>query len=275
MRYVSRFAVSGGPYALLVVLFPLVARRASRAVRLAAWIAAFQVAYVVAVGGDWMVYYRFLLPVLPLVCWLFQETLRRVRSDALEAGVLSPGLDRPLGIAAVVVLLVWSSVPLATSRWTKPGSHTEGTYWRADHAQIIGEHLDRTLAPDALVATEWAGIIPFHMRQPILDIFGLNDGDISSREFPGSTMGRGITPEYLVERRPDLVIVTALIHPTIEAAREGIDARPPGRIQRFYASLREPEHGYELCVTEIEGHGFWPFLIRSDHPDRGRLCVGE
>ena len=73
--------------------------------------------------------------------------------------------------------------------------------------------LDTRLAPGSLVALEWAGIMPFYMRQEVLDIFGLSDKTITSSDrFPGSPMGRGITPEFLVSRNPDIVIYSGRIY---------------------------------------------------------------
>ena len=125
--------------------------------------------------------------------------------------------------------------------------------WNAEEAFAIGDFLDETLPADCLVATEWAGIIPSRMRQPILDIFGLNDKDIITRDdFQVSNMGRGITAKCLVSRAPEVAIVVARIFPTVETARQGIDNRPDGTwVKRFYASLRTPESGHQLCIMKI------------------------
>ena len=179
--------------------------------------------------------------------------------------------------AALTVLLIgvlgWNVRPLLKSGWIGGLEHNRGPFWHAEDARDVARYLDRSLPPDALVATEWAGIIPYYMRQPILDIFGLNDSEIIESDFPGSKMGKGITPEYLVKRAPDLVIVVARVFPTAEEALASLGNRPPSNIKTFYAALEQPEHGYRPCVAEVIEGGFWACLVRPDFSLEG-FCVG-
>ena len=269
--YWRNFARTGGPYLLLVPLTPFLLWRPSRGVKLCVWMCVGHFCYVTAVGGDWMKYYRFVLTVLPLMCFLMQEGLWRV-GDLLERILSRRAVVAALSIV-VVGLLAWNLRPLLRSGWIGGKEHRRGPYWHAEDAREVARYLDRSLPPDALVATEWAGIIPYYMRQPILDIFGLNDSEIIESDFPGSKMGKGITPEYLVERSPDLVIVVARIFPTVEEALASLDNRPPSNIKNFYAALELPEHGYRPCVAEVAQGGFWACLVRPDFSVEG-FCVG-
>ena len=303
-RYVMDFFRTGGPYglltlgvpfaaeavtrrglllvqgALLLVLFcvPLLAAvprfgaRIERRVGIAAWTTAGHLGYVTLIGGDWMVDYRFILPVLPLLAFLLQQGLWLVLGWAMP----SSRTRRAVAWAAVFSLLLWNVQPLYRSNWTNGVYHTKrpAAYWNAAEAREIGRHLDQALPPDALIAVEWAGIIPYYVRQPVFDIFGLNDADIMLQDFPGSRMGRAITPEYLVERNPQVVIVVAVLFDTPEAALAGIDLRPEGAwIETFFSALRSPEFGYEVAVTKVAEGSYYPFLIQADVEWRDRVDV--
>jgi hypothetical protein len=287
-RYVLDFFRTGGPYGLLTLGIPFlwaagapylllallcvpvlaVFVRVERRVCLAAWTAAGHLGYVTLIGGDWMIDYRFALTVLPLLAFLLQEGLW-----AATDRVPAPGPRRALAGVAIAALLAWNLVPLVKSPWID-GSRREkhqNAYWNAVDARSIGHHLDRALPPDALVAVEWAGIIPYYLRQPVFDIFGLNDADIMKQDFRGSRMGRAITAEYLVQRDPKVLIVVARLFETEQAAREGIDLRPEGAwIDDFYDELRQPPYGYEVAVSHVGEDAWYPFLVKPGYDWRAR-----
>lgn len=273
LAYWRNFARHGGPYLMLMLLTPFLLWRPSRGVKLCVWMCVGHFCYVTAVGGDWMKYFRFVLTVLPLMCFLMQEGLWRA-GERLER-VLSRQVATALVSILVVGVLGWNLRPLLSSGWVGGLEHRRGPYWHAEDARDVARYLDRSLPPDAFVATEWAGIIPYYMRQPILDIFGLNDSEIIESDFPGSKMGKGITPEYLVKRSPDLVIVVARIFPTAEEALASLDNRPEGtNVKKFYAALELPEHGYRPCVAKVREGGFWACLVRSGFSVEG-FCQGR
>ena len=270
-RYLTRFAARGGPF-LLVLAAPVVLyRRADRVVRLAAWLCLGQLGYLVLVGGDWMPYYRFVLPVLPLLCVLVQETLWA----ALERLGLAKISGQPVAIAAIALVLAVGLVPLAASAYVR--KPPEGSYWNPAEARWIATKATEALPADALVAVEWAGIIPYYLDQPVLDIFGLSDKRITSGEFPGTRMGRGITPEFLVSLEPDLVVYTARWLPSLEAATAiGPEIRGEGLwITGFYSSLLEPDHGFVKCVMDLGRSRYWPILVRRDLDYADAICASS
>jgi hypothetical protein len=219
-----------------------------------------------------MIDYRFILPVLPLLAFLLQETLW----GAVD-GLPSVSARRALAVAGISALLAWNLQPLILGDWASGARRTkrEGAYWNAGEAKRIGQHLDQALPPDALIAVEWAGIIPYYARQPVVDIFGLNDADIMAQDFPGSRMGRMPTPEYLAARGPDVIVVVAVLFDTLEAARAGIDLRPKDtKIQQLFETLQDPTFGYEVAVTRLADGTYYPFLIRRDVEWRAAVDVG-
>jgi len=262
LDYVRRFLKIGGPWVLLLALGPIAAWwRGSKLAKVALWVCGGHLAYTIAVGGDWMPSFRFMLHALPLYAFLMQEGLWKLADVAVERG--RPVKAVTAAVVVVMVLLFAQNLTgILNSRWMGGEAHRPGPFWQCEQAMAIGDFLDEALPPDTLVATEWAGVIPSRMRQPILDILGLNDSDIIGRnEFRASNMGRLPSPEYLAARSPDLVIVVGRTWPTPEEARRGIDARPPSKIKSFYEALRAPEIGYVVCVVKV-GEGYWPCLVR-------------
>jgi len=241
--------------------------------KLSIWVCGGHLVYTIAVGGDWMPSFRFMLHVIPLYAFLMQEGLWRLADLAVRRG--RPTRVATAAVVAVMsVLFVQNLTCIWRSKWWGGVAHRPGPFWHCEQAMAIGDFLDQALPPDALVAVEWAGVIPSRMRQPILDILGLNDRDIILRKgFLPSNIGRLPTAEYLSERGPELVVVVGRTWPTVEAARAGIDARPPSNIKNMYERLRSPELGYRLCVVKI-GAEYWPCLLRPGSRALDGLCEG-
>ena len=268
VRYTGGFTLKGGPYFLLLFLFPFVWRRCPRIVLISAWVAVMHLLYVTVVGGDWMPDYRFILPVAPLLCLILQESVWIV-SDKVSAARVSDGQRRAVlglviaGMLALNILPYGRSETLAT-----PG---ENAWFIPTHAKEIGEALNDKLPPDALVAVEWAGIIPFYLQQPVLDIFGLSDKDIIEGDFPGAAMGKGITPEYLKGRDPAVFLFCGRHYETRERAEIGIECRKGhDHIYELSKAMTAPEMGYEVCIARV-GEAYYPLLIKSSAPYKDEL----
>jgi len=165
------------------------------------------VGYIALVGGDFMAFGRFFVPLLPLFALLGQELLR-----AVFAGPGRAVRDAVL-IAGIVLLSAWNSVGLyrqsqaqAYYRW---GLDTPAYLdkFAADRV-IIGRWLRDRLPPDTLLAVGGAGSIAYASRLPVLDAFGLNDAWIAhhapvSGTRPGHAKAAPL--EYVLQRRADLI----------------------------------------------------------------------
>jgi len=260
VKYLFNFVVEHAHYAVLLAFIPFAFGKISKMVRFAGWIVAAHLLYVVIVGGDWMPFFRFVLPVLPLLFILMQEGIWAVFDNAKSRFSLNR-TNRRVSVAMLVLLFGFSLIPLYQGRAFGKLIKQVGVN-RVENAPVIGKYLNETLPPDYVVATEWAGIAPFYMQQPILDTFGLTDADIVARDFKATTVGRLITPNYLAERNPEAVMFNAAFFHSIDAAaaftREHIN---PDR--KFLWTLTK-EYDYRVCVVEIKEDTYWSLLLRED-----------
>ncbi len=179
-------------------------------------------AYVVYVGGDFMTFGRFFVPLLPLIMFFTQEGLR----ETVERPRRGPADSwRPVrtGLTAAVVLglLIFNSVllyrqnqKLSNYRW---GLDTIA-YLRkfADDRILVGTWMRHNFPKGTTLAVGGAGAIVYASRLSALDTFGLNDKEIahdhekpphlrvSNRgERPGHT--KSATDDYILRKKPDVL----------------------------------------------------------------------
>ncbi len=152
-------------------------------------------AYVVSVGGDFMPFFRFFLPILPLACLLL----------AWSAGVISTRLERGRRIA-VALIVVACAANLVFSRLTEEPYRAFVAHRTAVIGEHVGRHLRATLAPDDLIAVNTAGTLPYYSALPTIDMLGLTDANIAQRPiyivssgWAGHRRGWG---EYVLDRAP-------------------------------------------------------------------------
>ena len=163
------------------------------------------VAYLVAVGGDWMEF-RLFVPVMPLVA------IALVRVIALlERGA---GLGWALGLLVVAGSLQHAVVYNHTSHRDGIQSvwHLQSLLWAEEENWVgIGKTLHGLFAADSsvVIATTAAGAIPYYSGLTTIDMLGLNDRWIAQhgqtrRATPGHR--RQTTLDYLLERRVTLML---------------------------------------------------------------------
>jgi arabinofuranosyltransferase len=161
---------------------------------LVAWLA-----YIVAIGGDFMPQYRQLVPALALLAFLSTEALwwmvRRVDGAVATAWVWGPALALHLGIAQQQDPAV-------------PDANNSGWYW--DGKPIAYFFRAAFGKKDPLLAVDAAGSLPFFSKLRALDMLGLNDRYIA--QHPPKNLGREAVAHglgngrYVLSRKPDLVV---------------------------------------------------------------------
>jgi len=147
-------------------------------------------AYIIYIGGD-RFEYRFMTPILPLLYWLLQETVRRGHAF-LQQRKSMHRFDVELSMALSVMVIGSSALPLWTgfpvervdetgiNRIEKIGFYSrqrrrEGLFLR----KLVNKGY---LTGNELIAVRGAGALPYYSGFPILDLHGLNDEQIAHSE---------------------------------------------------------------------------------------------
>lgn len=145
--------------------------------------------YVVYVGGD-IYHERFLLAAIPLALFLVLATTRTWAAPL-----------RAVAIAALAVLPVV---------YVMDDGRFDYRYPRYDALVEVGRFLGEHY-PQATIAVDAAGKVPFFSRLPTVDMLGLNDKYIARvpPSYAGIPGHAKVAPEYVIDRAPDLIAIGA------------------------------------------------------------------
>ena len=203
-QYSLDFARHFGFFPLSLCLVPL-AFRSSRAQALP-WLLVLggYVAFIVYCGGDWMKFYRFFAPLLPLVFWLFQEGAWALVHNARRRGICLEALAAGALVAACSAAFVASDARQAWREFRplRAFIRRHGEY--LFQFVQVAEYLKRHSSPDQWLASEAAGIIPFLSGNRFLDVLGLTDRHVARA--PGGLHAKS-DADYILGRRPDFILL--------------------------------------------------------------------
>jgi hypothetical protein len=194
LTYVGRFVTWRLGVPLLAVL--AFARRASaRRLSLGATFTMAYVAYVIAIGGDWPVANRFLVPVLPFVhFYVIRGLLAVLRRPAW----------RIAGIATVLVAVGTGTTWLGELHGMVQFNDNAGV---ETQRKQCGRWLLRHVPSSTVIAVGPAGAIPYYSQLPSIDMWGLTDPHIARVPRTGFAPGHDrIDLQYVLGRQPQLII---------------------------------------------------------------------
>jgi hypothetical protein len=195
---------------------------------------------VIYVGGDWMPMYRFLIPLLPFLFLLIQESLARLyaflekrRGRALSAAVIT--------LLTLLTCLYLLAPGFATRDRSLLGlsdrDHMKTAAGRVDRWTLIGKWLKKTAKKDSVVAAATVGATAYYSELDIIDTFGMTDLHIAhttmsvseSNRIMGHQKGDGA---YVIGRRPDYIFGLNALTPV---------ARDKQFIRKFFGSKTNRE----------------------------------
>lgn len=205
--YVLDYAADHESAPLLAALVGFGLLSGTARVRLVAGVVAATWASVIAVGGDGLPMYRFMLPALPLTAVLLAVALERAQRLMASAGLrLVPGV----AIGAIVLCVAWA-------HFTPPerGAHF-GDYWYQRNVEVprwirTGLWLrDNAAASDSFAAVP-IGAVAYYSGLRAYDMLGLTDRHIAHRQMPA--MGQGMAGHekhdgaYILSQRPTFLLL--------------------------------------------------------------------
>jgi hypothetical protein len=270
LGYLSHYAAHGTWLPVVAALLGCVESLRRSPLRLTVLFLLAYLSWIVSVGGDGLYSYRFVAHVLPLGCvlaahgtWGFCDKL------ALFAA------GTPLYRAALPALLALSqSFPsallLLKPQWTWFEEDDGIRFPDPRHGWLVFDHYfvervkrggryisDHAKATD-LVAAEPAGIA-FYMRQPVLDLLGLNDLVIARTRSSGARVGRAgherSDAAYVLSRRPAYILLDNVAVLPMPLDDAGVKEHLYMTAERDLWRSPEFHRDYERVVVELEPSG--------------------
>jgi arabinofuranosyltransferase len=159
-----------------------------------------QLAFILGVGGDWMPGYRFLAPVLPLMCLVAAHGIERV----------------PVFARAMAVTFLLLAAPIETS-FDAGGGPAVGVRiarWLCDKKPLvqplinIGTELRVMGRPGDAIAMSEAGVVPYISRLRVIDMLGLMDPEIA--KLPGG-LHQKFDADLVLRRKPRFILIGKIV----------------------------------------------------------------
>jgi hypothetical protein len=257
LRYLAGCAVTT-PLVPLVAPLLVAGRRWRRPeVALPGAIALLHLAYVVAVGGDYLAFGRFVVPVLAPLALAWASVLAEARRVAASLTALT----------AIVALAPYVTSPGARAPDYHLSRYRDAAAW-----------LRASLPPGALVATPAIGAIGYLGNTRILDTLGIADPYLARHRDPrlgtvkaeaGHARGDGA---YILERAPDVILLANVwMHP-IRLEPRSVAAHPETLTLSDRLLLGMPAflQRYQIVNYRLEDGRWFGMAVRRDspwHPD--------
>lgn len=143
------------------------------------------IAFAIVVGGDWMPFHRFLVPVMPLLALVIGKV---INAESRHKWVQI--LLKVLGINVLILELIFLAL------FCRP-VFEEFDYHR-ERLTEAGMWIQANTEPDTVIAVVDAGMLAYYSERTTIDIIGLNNDHIAHSENDSD-------PEYVLSYKPLLV----------------------------------------------------------------------
>ena len=162
-------------------------------------------AYVVYVGGDSLLRFRFLAPVLPMFYALIAASLAAIISSIKVEKPVSKWVAEATFAVVAAGAIAFTLYPSAGDA---PGIDGER---RAVRDRIdVARWMRRELPPSTSIAAVPVGALAYESQLQTIDMLGINDEHIAHRDLPLGLFAAGhekYDTEYVLDRQPDIIIL--------------------------------------------------------------------
>ncbi|MDD5307709.1 MAG: hypothetical protein PHU25_10355 [Deltaproteobacteria bacterium] len=170
--------------------------------------------YIVLVGGDYFLFHRFFVAVVP--------TLAALTIAGIGRGVARlTSSNRIAGATFLLVLLLWAAAGL--SLWRAERFFLPQMRFGAGLTRGIATFAREHTRKDESIATIFVGAVKFYSGRTVIDMVGMTDEHIAHRSAPG--FGRGLAgherydSQYVLGRRPRYIVIGG-VNPDLGAASD-------------------------------------------------------
>jgi arabinofuranosyltransferase len=186
--------------------------------------------YLIFIGGDVFPAYRHMGVVIVAFFWLILDSNHQIMSFLSRFDRFSGKAIKPILISCFVLLFIGLQFVNTPSRRAKH----ERWEWIGKE---LGINLKQTFTvAQPLVAVTAAGCIPYWSELPALDMLGLNDKHIAKNrpiDVGDGMLGHELgDADYVLSRKPDLIIFNIGTYPTFRTGRE------LEQIEKFHAEYK-------------------------------------
>lgn len=213
-------------------------------------------------GGDYLPFYRFVLPVWPLCILVVLECAALPRGDDPEP--VSPFWSMRRGRRWVrYVLMTFILLGIADMNGLKAIIASGLTRNWESRARA----LNKIIPEDAVVAATAIGAAGWFMDRPLIDMMGLTDETIAHTPLPTGKNYAGhekYNTDYVLSRRPAVVMLCMMELPKpLEHCPEVVEgfAMMPARIDMLKTERFSAEYVY---ANHPFGRGFFATFVRRD-----------
>lgn len=202
-------------------------------------------AYVIYVGGDALLMYRFWLPVLAPMSILLQESI----AFHLEGPMRARRRQLLLGATALIAAstVIFAVIGPAALRIQRKGDVD------ASRIELGAWFAENTLKSD-VIAVNAAGAIPYYSRRPAIDMLGLNDrhiarhGDVYDRGFIAHKKSDA---DYVLGQSPSFIVLSPL---TEEGQPLTPDTSSLPSVSGLIANPRLSDEYVRVRIEELDEH---------------------
>ncbi len=226
--------------------------------------------YVVAGGGDWMPFFRFLVPILPIAYLVAMNGAITVTE--LLGRRISPAISTGVSVALAGLIVLTSLAGAGSARAKDPFGFQIDPLPGAvdvDSQGDIGLWMRQNIPAEYTVAQIATGIVPYYSELPTLDMLGVNDSHIARLDVPVGQGPAGHDKEdgaYVLMSKPEVIWLSIGLEAAPRLTPD--DYRPPidKRLAPVVTSVSHNAYlwAFYRPVAIRVNEGWLNLLVRSD-----------
>lgn len=257
LAYIGRGTFETPLVLLLAIAISAFGRRWHREALIVGFAVATLLSWVVWIGGDYMSYGRFLVPMVPAAAALAGAALGR-----WDRGPVAVSLGLAAGLALLPQFLP---------------DHVRRADQVVERGRIAARWIAANLPPDTVVATSAIGIVGAQGGTRILDLYGLVDPAIARRPDPDVRFGppghRRGDPALVLAREPDVILFGLNWVRSVPMSVEALTANPKflSFSERRILASAVFQREYLFYNTRVDGNRWFGMAVRRD----ARSLVGS